>query len=171
MTTFEEMINEFGGSPQAEPQEPTRRTIWQQIKDEWPPLIPPPLPLTLEKAWQYILLDDPAPPSAEELAAEAAKEDREYPECHGALYRRSHPDWLENDVAIYTELSHERRWGELERCLDGGLGLPDERRDWLLRHEDVIRPLIAAAKAEHVAHYGGGWLKRALARIAEHRHP
>ena len=33
------------------------------------------------------------------------------------------------------------------------------------RHEDLIRPLVEEAKAEHVARYGEGWLKRTLARI------
>jgi hypothetical protein len=171
MPTFEEMINEFGSSLRTELKEPTRRTIWQQIKDEWPPLNPPPPPLTLEKVWKYILLDDPAPPSAEELAAEAAKEDREYPECHGVVYRRSHPDWLEEKVAFLTELSHERRWREVERCLDDTSDHSPERSEWLRHHEALIRPLVEEAKAEHIRRYGEGWLKRALARIAEHRRP
>jgi hypothetical protein len=39
----------------------------------------------------------------------------------------------------------------------------------VFRHEELIRSLIEKAKAEHVARYGEGWLKRALARIAEQR--
>jgi hypothetical protein len=169
MPTLEEMINEFEGSSRTEPKEPAKRTIWQQIKGEWPLLIPPPSPLNLEKVWRYVLLDDPAPPSAEELAVEASEEDRRYPECHNAIYRRSHPDWLEEKVASCAEYHSERRWQEIARYLNGGSGLSPERSEWLRGNEKLIRPLIEAAKAEHVARYGEGWLKRALARIAEDR--
>jgi hypothetical protein len=169
MPTLEEMINHIDVSSRTEPEEPGRRTIWQQIKGEWPSLIPPPLPLTIEKVWQYILLDDPAPPSAEELAANAAEEDRRYPEAQDAMYRRAHPNWLVRDVAFYTELSCERRWQEIERYLDGGSGLPPERSEWLYGHEELLRRLVEEAKAVHVARYGEGWLKRALACIAEQR--
>jgi hypothetical protein len=164
------MVNQIDVSSRIEPEEPGRRTIWQQIKGEWPPLIPPPPPLTLEKVWLYVLLDDPTPPSAKDLAAEAAEEDRRYPECHNAMYRRSHPDWLERDVAFYTELNRERRWQEIERYLNGGSGLPPERSEWLCRHEELIRRLVEEANAEHVRRYGEGWLNRSLARIAKPRH-
>jgi hypothetical protein len=171
MPTLEEMINLTNLSSQNEPKEPVRRTVWQQIKNEWPPFIPPSPPLTLERVWQYVVLDDPAPPTAVDLATEAAEEVRCYPECHNAMYRRSHPDWLERDVAFYTELSRERRWQEIERYLNDGGDLSQERRSWMLGHADLIRPLVEEAKAEHRAHYGEGWLKRALARIAERRRP
>jgi hypothetical protein len=154
MPTLEEMINETNLSSRNEPEEPVRRTIWQQIKNEWPPLIPPPPPLTLEKVWQYVLLDDSAPPSAEDLAAEAAEEDRRYPECHNAMYRRSHPDWLEEKAASRAEYYGYRRWQELERYLNGGDDLSPERSEWLRRHEDLIRPLVEEAKAEHIRRYG-----------------
>jgi hypothetical protein len=169
MPTLEEMINQIDVSSRAAPEEPGRRTIWQQIKGEWPPLIPPPPPLTLENVWQYVLLDDPTPPSAEQLAAQAAKEDRDHPECHNAMYRRSHPDWLEEKVGSYAEYHGEQRWKEIERYLNGGSGLSQERSEWLCRHEELIRPLVEEAKAGHVARYGGGRLKRVLASIAEHR--
>jgi hypothetical protein len=109
--------------------------------------------------WQYVLLDDPAPPSAEDMVAEAAEEDRRYPECHNAMYRRSHPHWLGEKLAFYTELSGERRWQEMERYLGGGGGLSRERSKWMLDHADLIRPLVDEAKAEHRACYGEGWLK------------
>ena len=72
--------------------------------------------------WQYVLLEDPTPPNAENLAAAAAEEDRRYPECHNAMYRRAYPDWLEEKLAFYTELSRERRWQEIECYLNGGGG-------------------------------------------------
>jgi hypothetical protein len=154
MPTLEEMINEIDVSSRADPEEPGRRTIWQQIKNEWPPLIPPPLPLTLEKVWQYILLEDPAPPSADDLAAEAAEEDRRYPECHNAMYRRSHPDWLEEQVTSRAEYYGYRRWQEIERYLNGGGDLSPERGEWMRHHEDLIRLLIDKAKVEHIRRYG-----------------
>lgn len=119
MPTLEEMINQIDVSSRTAPEEPGRRTIWQQIKGEWPPLIPPPPSLTLEKVWQYILLDDPTPPSTEELAAAAAEEDRRYPECAEALYRRQHPGWLEERVAFSAEYHGGRRWQEIEHYLNG----------------------------------------------------
>lgn len=67
------------------------------------------------------------------------------------------------------EYHSERRWQEIERYLNGGSGLSPERSEWLSGHEELIRPLIDAVKAEHVARYGEGWLKRALARIPEQR--
>jgi hypothetical protein len=154
MPTLEEMVNQTNLSSQSEPEVPGTRTIWQQIKGEWPSLIPPPLPLTLEKVWQYVLLEDPTPPSAEDLAAEAAEEDQRYPECHNATYRRFHPDWLEEKVACCAEYHGYRRWQEIERYLAGGGDLSPERSEWLQRHEDLIRPLVEEAKAEHVRRYG-----------------
>ena len=61
------------------------------------------------------------------------------------------------------------RWQEIERYLDGGNGLMPERIAWLCRHEELIRPLVEAAKDEHVARYGEGWLKRTLAGTADQR--
>jgi hypothetical protein len=171
MPTLEEMINRIDVASRTKPEEPGTRTIWQQIKGEWPPLIPPPPPLTLEKVWQYVLLEDPTPPNAEDLAAEAAEEDRRYPECHNARYRQANPDWLEGKLAFYTELSRERRWQEIERYLNDGGDLSPERSEWMLDHAGLIRPLIEEAKAEYVACYGEGWLKRALTRISEQRRP
>jgi hypothetical protein len=169
MPTLEEMINQIDVSSRTDPEEPSSRTIWQQIKGEWPPLIPPPPPLTLQKVWQYVLLDDPTPPSAEDLVAEAAEEDQRYPECQNAMYRRACPDWLEEKLAFYTEVSRERRWQQIERYVNGGGDLSPERGEWMRHHEDLIRPLIEEAKAEHVARYGEGWLKRALAGIDARR--
>lgn len=172
MATLEEMIKSFGLTQGAERQEGPTRTIWQRIKDEWPEFRPPPVPragLTLEWVWRHVLDDDPTPPSAEELAAAAAEEDRRYPECQEALYRRQHPDWLEERVAFSAEYHGERRWQGIEDHLNSGRGLPPERIEWLRRHEDLIRALVEKAKAKHVARYGEGWLKRALARIAEQR--
>jgi hypothetical protein len=82
------------------------------------------------------------------------------------MYRRSHPDWLEEKVASYAEYHGERRWQEIERYLSGGRGLSPERSEWLCRHEELIKPLIEEAKAEHVARYGEGGLKWALSRDA-----
>jgi hypothetical protein len=72
-------------------------------------------------------------------------------------------------VAFAAEYHSERRWQEIERHLNGGGGFSPERCEWLCGNEELIRPLIEMAKAEHVAGYGEGWLKRALARIAEQR--
>jgi hypothetical protein len=115
---------------------------------------------------RHILLDDPTPPSTEELAAAAAEEDRRYPECPEALYRRQHPGWLEERVAFSAEYHRGRRWQEIERYLNGGSGLSPERSEWLCRNEELIQPLVEEAKAEHVARYSEGGLKRALARNA-----
>jgi hypothetical protein len=154
MPTLEEMINQIDVSSRTDNEEPGGRTIWQRIKGEWPPLIPPPPPLTLEKVWQYVLLEDPTPPNAGDLAAEAAEEDRRYPECHNAMYRRSHPDWLEEQVASSVEYHGYRCWQEMERYLNGGGELSPERNEWIRRHEDLIRPLVEEAKAEHIRRYG-----------------
>ena len=80
MPTLEEMINQIDVSSRTENEESGGRTIWQRIKGEWPPLIPQPPLLTLEKVWQYVLLEDPTPPNAGDLIAEAAEEDQRYPE-------------------------------------------------------------------------------------------
>jgi hypothetical protein len=166
MPTLEEMINQIGVPSWTDPEEPGRRTIWQEIENEWPPLIPPPLPLTLDKVWQYILLEDPAPPSAEDLSAEAAAEDRRYPECHNAIYRRSHPDWLEEQVASSAEYHGYRRWQEIERYLKGGGDLSPERGEWIRHQEDLIRPLIDEAKVAHIRLYGEKppWSRRTAER-------
>jgi len=175
MATLQEMVERYGAEPPAprpDRQKIPARTVWQRIKGEWPEFRPPPVPrtgLTLEWVWLHVLDDDPAPPSAEELSADASEEDRRYPECHNAMYRRSRPNWLEEKVASYTELARERRWQEVERYLNGGGGLSPKRSEWVLDRADLIRPLVEAAKAEHVACYGEGWLKRAVARIAEQR--
>src|SRR5262249_16291344 len=130
------------------------RTIWQQIKGEWPPLIPPPLPLSLERVWQHILLEDPAPPSAEDLAAEAAEEDRCHPESQGARFRRSNPDWLEEKMAFYAAYHGYRRWQEIEHYLNTSGDLSPERSEWMQRHADAIRHLVGEAKAAHIRRYG-----------------
>lgn len=172
MATLEEMIKSFDAAPRPERQEVPARTIWQRIKGEWPEFRPPPIPrtgLTLEWVWRRVLDEDPTPPSAEEMAAAAAEEDRRFPECQEALYRRQHPEWLEERMTFAAEYHSEQRWQEVERYLDGGRGLPPERMEWLRRHEELIRALVEKAKDEHLARYGDGWLKRALARIAEQR--
>jgi hypothetical protein len=99
--------------------------------------------------WWHILDDNPDPPSAEEIAAEAADEDQRYPECHGAMFRRRHPDWLACKVESAAEYHSYRAWHELRAALDGNRGLPGERLRWLQTHEPAIRGLIADVKAEH----------------------
>jgi len=83
------------------------------------------------------------------------------------MYRRSCPNRLDEKVAFYTEFARERRWQEVERYLNGGGGLSPERSEWMFDRADLVRPLVEKAKAEHRTSYGEGWLKRAVACIAE----
>jgi hypothetical protein len=81
--------------------------------------------------WWHILDDNPDPPGAEALAAAAAREDREYPECHGSRYRRQFPNWLEERLASDAEYHSYLAWYELEAALEGRRGLPSDRLGWL----------------------------------------
>jgi hypothetical protein len=164
MPTFEEMVEGFGAPPVAAPGETAEQRVWRRIKGKWLPFHPPPLPRTgssLEWVWRFVLDDDPAPPTTEQLRGEAALEDEKFPECHNALYRRSHPDWLEEKLSCYTEYHSERRWRRIEDYLDGAGGLPAERLAWLRAHEEAVRPVIEEAKAEHFRRYSVGtfWLR------------
>ena len=155
MATLQETVERYGAEPRApklERQKIPQRTVWQRIKGEWPEFDPPRIPasgLTIVWLWLHVLDDDPTPPTAEEIAAEAAEADRRHPETQEAGYRRSHSDWLERRLASNAEYYSHQAWHELEAALDGRRGLPGERLAWLQTHERAIRALIENAKAEH----------------------
>ena len=90
------------------------------------------------------MLDEaPTPPSAEDLVAAAAEEERRYPECQEAHYRRQHPGWLEERPR--SAYHGECRLQGIEVYLSGGRDLAPERREWL-SHEELIRLLTEAAR-------------------------
>jgi hypothetical protein len=150
MPTWQEMVDEHNDVAPPAMTETSEQRTWRLIKGEWLPFAPPRVPasgLSLAWLWRHVLDEDAAGPSAEEVAAAAAEEDRTYPECESARYRRAEPDWLAQKVAWNEKYYGHRAWFEMERALAGGRGLPGERLAWLQTHESAIRDLIATARA------------------------
>jgi hypothetical protein len=164
---LEELITSVGGVAELQPDPVDQVDLaWRFLAGEWPPFEPPArLPprkrLTIDWLWEALWGEAPDVPTAAELLREAAAYDAQFPETQDARYRRQHPDWLAEKLGFLTESASAECWRRIEQ-LFGTAHWPDrnaiERRRiaWVQAHEDAIRPVLEAAKAEHFRRYGIG---------------
>jgi hypothetical protein len=168
MRNLDELIASIGGAAAPRQPEPLDHVdaAWRYLRGDWPPFEPPArLPprkrLTIEWLWQVLWQEKPEVSTADELLQEAAAHDAQFPESHEARYRRAHPDWLSEKLAFLTECNSDCRWQRIEQLFGTahwpGRSATERRRiEWLEAHEEAIRPVLEAAKAEHYRRYGIG---------------
>lgn len=125
MPTFAEMIQIYH-EPPTEPaaETPLERDPWDVLTNRWPPLNLPEPPEPLTLAWVWSwVLLEPM------------------------------PSWSGHAGSRAAEHVSRETWERLERCLEDGGGLPDDRLAWLRGHEAAVRSAIEQDKAAHFRRY------------------
>ncbi len=167
MPTLLQLIQQLNTAPPGlEADEDAEVDDWTRLRPDWPPFESPrALPKhgpTLEWLWKVLWPGDGLyEPDAGELAHAAQVSDERHPQSHETRARQANPNWLAETLAFAREQASLIRWQRIEMLLDAdpanddGWSETDQRRiAWLRKHAALVRPVVEAARGEHLRCYG-----------------